>query len=287
MFCRRIFLFPVLLLLIVGCNSASPPTGKLSIGVVSFDESDRSVEQYSELKDYLGMQLNSLVELEPAYNEIKALEQIKRQEWDLVFAPPGLAAIAISQSKYTPMFPLEGGLQTRSVFVVLKESPIKDLNQLSGKVIGLGQPGSATGYYLPVYNLYGLTLAQVRFSPTPKTVLDWIAKGEIAAGAMSLAEFNRYRSDFPNTKFRILLTDSHQVPSGSIIISPTVDQTQQEQIRQALANASPSIAATAGYITNAPTPSYEYLIKVVNRVSPIAGRIKQQPAPLYEEGMTK
>ncbi|MGK7872597.1 MAG: phosphate/phosphite/phosphonate ABC transporter substrate-binding protein [Xenococcaceae cyanobacterium] len=251
--------------------------------MVSFGESDRSIEQYSALKEYLGAELNSIIELEPTYNELKALQQINRQDWDLVFAPPGLAAIAISQSQYLPIFPLEGLQKTRSVIVVLKESPITELPELAGKAIALGQPGSATGYYLPIYNLYGLTLSAVRFAPTPKTILEWIALQEVVAGALSLAEFNRYRSDFPYAQFRILDTDSHNVPRGAILVAPTVERNQQEQIRKALANVSPAIAADAGYIPNAPVPDYQYLIGVVARVTPIAERIKETPAPLYEK----
>lgn len=272
----------VILVLLMGCNSRSISSGKVSIGVVSFGESDRSVEQYAELKTYLGSQLNSIIELEPTYNEVQAIQEIQRQRWDIVFAPPGLAAISISQSQYQPLFPLEGALKTRSIIVVLQESPIANLSQLGGKVIGLGQSGSATGYYLPIYNLYGLTVAEVRFGDTPKTVLNWIASGEVAAGAMSLADFSRYRSEFPTAKFRILHTDSHEVPSGAILVSPKLTADRREQIRQTLGNVSSAVAASTGYITNAPVPDYEYLIEVVDRVNPIAERIKQTPAPLYE-----
>ncbi|AFY78416.1 ABC-type phosphate/phosphonate transport system, periplasmic component [Pleurocapsa sp. PCC 7327] len=262
----------------------SPPSsGQLTIGVISFEESDRSVEQYSELKNYLGSVLKSLVELEPAYNELKAIDQIKRKRWDIVFAPPGLAAIAISQAQYVPLFPTEGALKTRSVIIVLKDNPIENLNQLAGKTIALGQPGSATGYYLPIYNLYGLTLAEVRLAATPKNVLELIANREVAAGAMSLAEFNQYRSKFPGVRFRILHTDSHIVPSGAVLVSSDLDPAQKDQIRETLSKVSPAIASSAGYITNAPPPDYQYLIAVVDRVVPIAERIRQKPAPLYEQ----
>jgi phosphonate transport system substrate-binding protein len=277
------FLFLSVLLLLIGCNSKTPSSGKLSVGVVSLGETERSVEQYSKLKDYLGSELKTLIELEPTYNELKAVTQIKRKIWDIVFAPPGLAAIAISQSEYIPLFPLEGGLKTRSLIVVLNDSPIKDIRQLSGKIIALTEPGSATGYYLPIYNLYGLTLAEVRLTETPKAVLGAIAKQEVVAGAMSQADFTRYRSDFPGVRFRILYTDAHEVPSGAVLISPNLDDAEQEKIRKALTEVSPAIAASAGYITNAPVPDYQYLIEVVDRVTPIAERIKQKPAPLYEQ----
>jgi phosphonate transport system substrate-binding protein len=277
---RRRFLLKLLFLLTACKTAESPKRGKLSVGVVSYGEGDRSIEQYSAVTDYLGTQLKTLVELEPVYNEVKALEQIQRRAWSLVFAPPGLAAIAISEQQYLPLLPLEGIANARSVIVVLQDSPLKNLADLAGKVIALGQQGSATGYYLPIYNLYGLTLAEVRFAPTPKTILEWIEKKQVAAGALSLAELERYRSNFSGTTFRILRTDS--VPSGAILVGPRVERNQQEQIRKILESVSPKMAAAAGYIPNAKVPDYKNLIEVVQKVRPIAERIQQKPAPLYK-----
>lgn len=283
MLSRRIFILQLLLLLTACRQEAPPPQGKLIIGLVSYGEGIRSIDQFNSLKNYLESELKTLIEVEPAYNELKAITQIKRQIWSLVFAPPGLAAIAISQEKYQPLFPLEGINNLRSVIVVRKDSSLQKLSDLAGKAIALGQVGSATGYYLPIFNLYGITLAEVRFAPMPKTVLEWIEKKEIAAGALSKAEFDRYRAEFSTTKFRILYTDPHNIPTGSVLVGPTVDRNQQEQIRNVMRAASPAIAQAAGYISNGNIPDYKYLIQVVERVIPISERIKQKPAPLYEQ----
>lgn len=274
MFSRRLFLLKLLFLLTACATSETPRQGKLSIGVVSYDEGTRSLERYSVLNDYLAAKLKTFLELEPVYNEVKALDQIKRKIWSLVFAPPGLAALAISQEQYLPLFPLEGIAKVRSVIVVLQESPIQKLSDIAGKAIALGQPGSVTGYYLPIYNLYGMTLGKVRFAPTPKTILQWIENKEVAAGALSLDELERYRPDFSQTKFRVLYTDSHNVPSGAILIGPTVERNQQEQIRIALESAPPSVVEAAEYLPNAKVPDYKYIIQVVEKVRPIAERIK-------------
>lgn len=281
MLSRRLFLVIVFLIL-GGCRSVTPVQEQLTIGVVSFGQSQRSVDQYTDFKTYIEQQLQSLVELEPTYNEIKAVDEIERKRWDMVFAPAGLAAIAISQFQYTPLFPLEGTLENRSVIIVLEDSPLTNIRQLEGKTLALGQIGSATGYYLPIYNLYGLTLAEINFAATPKIILDEIAQKKVDAGAMSLAEFNRYRADFPKTSFRVLYTDSHPVPSGAVLVSPDLTPERKEKIQKVLTNASPALASSAGYITNAPPPKYDYLIEVVGRVRQISERIKQKPAPLYE-----
>lgn len=281
-----VFLLPVLWLLIA-CNPTENSTlKKLVIGVVSYGEGARSLEQYAELEDHLGAELKSLVELEPALNEIQAIDQIERQNWDLVFAPPGLAAIAISQAQYVPLLPREGGDRERSVIVVREDSPSVAIQDLAGQSVALGQKGSATGYYFPVFNLYGLTLAEIKFGSTPKEVLQWVEQGEVIAGALSLDELERYRSEFKDAKFRILQRDSHLVPSGAVLIGPEVDQDLQAQLLDALESASPKVKRSVGYISNAQPPNYEYLIKVVKRVQPIAQRIREKPAPLYESTET-
>lgn len=272
-----------LLLLMMGCAAEKPTLrGKLIIGVVSYGEWISSIDQFSTLIKYLAAQTKTVIELEPTYNEIKALEQVKRKNWSLVFAPPGLAAIAISQAQYLPLFPLEGITNLRSVIVVLKDSPFQKLTDLAGQAIALGEVGSATGYYLPLYNLYGLTLAEVRIAPIPKTVLEWIQNKEVSAGALSEAEFYRYRSEFSQAQFRILYTDPHNIPPGSVLVGPKVELNQQQEIRKAMQAAPPDIVAGAGYIPNGKVPDYEYLIKVVQRVGQISERIKQKPAPLYK-----
>lgn len=281
MISRRLFLLELLLLL-ASCQSKTPSvSGKLIIGLVSYEEEISSIDRLENFKSYLSGQLNKIIEIEPVLNEIRAIEQIKKQIWSLVFAPPGLAAIAISKSRYLPIFPLEGISNLRSVIVVLDNSPIRQLNELSGKVIALGQNGSATGYYLPIYNLYGTTLAEVKIASTPRTVLESIAKQEVVAGALSKAEFERYRADFPETKFRILYIDPHNIPSGSILVSPEIDRNQLERIREVMKAASPTLAQAAGYITNGTVPDYKYMIQVVERVMPIAQKITEKPAPLY------
>ena len=278
MFSRRLFLLTLLFLLTACRTAAIPKPGKLTIGVVSYGEGEQSIKQYAPLVNYLSTELKTIIELEPVYNEVQALEKIKRKTWSLVLAPPGLTALAISEAQYLPLFPLEGLEKTRSVIVVRQESSVKKLSGLSDQVIALGQPGSATGYYLPIQNFSGLTLAEVRFAPTPKTVLQWIENKKVVAGALSLAELQRYRSDFSQTKFRILHSDS--VPPGAILVGPKVEQYQQEQIRKALKSASPTVAAAAGYLPNAQVPDYKKLIEVVARVKRIAERIKEKPASI-------
>jgi phosphonate transport system substrate-binding protein len=182
----------LLLLILGGCKSPLSLDGQLVIGVISYVQGEESLDRYAKFKRYLAEKTGAHIDLEPAFNENKAFEQIKNHAWSLVFAPPGVAAIAIAEYQYLPLFPLQNVNHSRSILVVRDDRSIRELKQLEGEKVALGQVGSATGYYLPIYNLYGLTLAEILFAPTPKTVLEWVAQGKASAGAISLAEFNLY-----------------------------------------------------------------------------------------------
>ena len=276
----KIKLSVVLSTILWSCSSPSPISGeKLTIGVVGYNSEVRASEKYEPLQNHLASQINSIVELEPAYNERQALEQIQRQRWSLVFAPPGIAAIAISDKQYVPLFSLEKvGSRERSLLIVRKDSDIKNLADLSRKKIALGQVGSATGYYLPLYDLYGLTLDEVIFAPTPKGVLQLLEDEKVDAGALSEAEFQTYRSSF-QTDFKVL-RKSRFIPSGLVILSPTVDRNQQENISNAMRNAPASIVSDAGYIIADEIPDYEEFIKLIKKVQPLEQKVRQAPAIL-------
>lgn len=268
--------------LAVGCSRrTSEPIGKLVVGVVSYDAGARTVDQYEEFKQYLAQQTRAIVELEPVFNELQALEQVRRRAWSIVFASPGLAAIAIGQEQYIPIFSMQGVNNFRSLIVVLDESPIDSLGGLANEVIALGEPGSAAGYYLPLYDLYGLTLRQVRFAPTPKTMLEWISDGSIVAGAIAEDQFQLYRRDFPGVNFRVLHT-SRPVPPGLVLLGPTIDRNQQQQIEVALRQAPPTIVADAGYVPNVPLPAYDQFIQLIDKVRPLEDQVRQQPAVLVQ-----
>jgi phosphonate transport system substrate-binding protein len=279
---RRLFFLQLLLLTACGVKSiSSQGETRLVVGAVSYDEAEQTINRYARFNEYLGEETKALVQLEPTFNETKALERIHNQAWSLVFAPSGLAAIAIAQEQYLPLFPLQGINNLRSILVVREDSPIRNLKELEGQTVALGQLGSATGYYFPIYNLYGLTLAEILFAPTPKTVLELVAQGKVTAGAISKDEFDFYKSQLSQTEFRVLYTDPHNVPPGAVLTGPNIDRNRQEQIRKVLSEAPSVIAQEAGYIPNGTAPNYRYMISVVERVRSVAAHIREKPARLF------
>ena len=280
-FSRRLFLFNLLGLTFAACQSPKEFEGTLTIGVINYGGGEQIINQYAKFNSYLGEKTNSYIQLEPAFNENRAVERLQARAWSLVFAPPGLAAIAIARHQYVPLFPLIGISNLRSIFVVRKDNPISDLKQLQGQTVALGQLGSATGYYFPLYNLYGTTLAQILFAPTPKAGLELVAQGKAIACAVSEAELALYGSQLGPTEFRILFKDPHYVPLGVVLIGPSVERNRQEFIRKVMSDAPSGLAQEVGYISNGQVPDYKYMISVVDRLSSITSQLEKKPVRLF------
>lgn len=268
MYLKRVLL--IIILALTACGRPSSETiSKHNIGIVSYETSGNTLQKFAEFKNYLGTQLNSIIEIEPAYNEVKALEQISQQKWDLVFAPPGLAAIAIFRYNYEPIISLEGRDKTRSAIVVRSDSTFEKREDLAKQSIALGQKGSATGYYLPIYNLFGLRFSEVLYAATPQTVLQLLDEGKVAVGALSVADYNLHRRNFSPNRFKAIYIDNHEVPPGAILISDRLEPEQRERIKSVLAETPSFIASSAGYLPQEKIPDYTYLIGVIERVQNI------------------
>ncbi len=280
-FSRRLFLLDLLMLAVSGCESGTRPEGVLTIGVINYGGGNQIINQFANFKHYLGQKTKAHIQLEPTFNENQAINRIQARAWSLVFAPPGLAAIAIAGYQYTALFPLLDLSNLRSIIVVRQDSPLHDRKQLQQKTVALGEPGSATGYYFPLFNLYGLTLAEILFAPTPKTVLEWVAEGKAIAGAVSIADYNLYSPQLNQTQFRILYTDPHYVPPGAVLIGPSVDSKRQDYIRKLLSDFPSILASEVGYAPNGQLPDYQYMIAVVEQVKAIAAHIHEKPTHLF------
>lgn len=278
---RRMFMLQMLFA-IAACAAEEKSNQKLEFvtGVISYGEEKQALEKFTSFANYLGEQIKSIIQIEPTFNENLAIDRIENHAWSLVFAPPGLAAIASANYQYLPIFPLQMDGNIRSILIVREDSLLKQLKDLQGKTIALGQEGSATGYYFPLYNLYGLTLAEILFAPTPKTVIEWVQQGKVAAGAVSLEEFNLYKSKL-DAGLRILFTDSQNVPFGSVLISPKIDRSRQQLIQKYMKDAPPNLVQEVRYLPNSTPPNYDYMNSVVKRVKSIAAKLKSQPVRLF------
>ncbi|MEB3233159.1 MAG: PhnD/SsuA/transferrin family substrate-binding protein [Leptolyngbyaceae bacterium] len=271
------------LLLINACQPDPPlPVERLTVGVVTYHEGEQTLERYERFIQYLSQQTQTIVELEPVYNELQALERIQQQSWSIVFAPASLAAIAIDQSQYAPLLPLDNQGTLYSLIVVRQDSNLSELSSLQNTVLALGEKGSAAGYYFPLYDLYGLTFAEIRFAPTPKTALEWLSQGTVDAAALAEDQYDTHRSAITQTPLTILHR-SRPIPNGVVLLGPTIDRNQEELIRKVFQQATSDLTNDVGYLPNGTLPDYSHLLELIEKVQPLETRLQDTPAILTKE----
>ena len=284
---RRLMMFAIAPLAVTGLASCGDPvdttsTDKMTIGVVSYGETEVSLERYQRFQNYLAEETKIAFELELAYNELQAVQQIESSNWSLVFAPPGLAVLA-GKRGYSQLFSLDDADKSEhSLIVVRADSLAQSLDDLAYQTVAMGEPGSAAGYYLPLYNLYGLTLEAVEFAPTPEKLLQWVEEGTVAAGAISEQDFAQYKTAFTDADFRVLHQSKRNIPSGVVLLG-VVERGQGEFVKRVMETAPATIASDAQYIPTAPLPNYQDMVKVVERVRPLEDQVKRSPAVLTLE----
>lgn len=279
---RRLFLLQILFF-VTACATGIRSSKHLRsvIGVISYQEGKETIERFSRFCEYIGKRTNTIIELEPAFNEHIAIERLKNTTWSLVFATSGLAALGKAKYQYNPIFPLQENTRSYSILVARANSKLKKISDLKDETVALGLPGSATGYYLPLSKLYGLTLGDIIFAATPERILELVLEKRAVVGAMSREEFIRYSPQFDRSKFRVLFTDPRKIPPGSVLISPNLERNRQSFIIEYMKEAPPALIQETGYIPNGKVPEYQDLISAIEKISNIEEHIHSKPARIF------
>ena len=203
----------------------------LVIGVLS------SPDQYQPLADYLRAELGSdlmdvIVEGDSDLSYQEAKNQISQQNWDLVFAYSPMNSMAAHDVGYqwvARMFP-EFPPFYQSVLYVRADSPINSITDLnSSHTIALNNFGSASGFYRPIYDLYGKTL-RVIMQRGGGQIKELVLSGEadVGAGPLGVAE------DDPELKIIHVSTD---IPGSGFYLSPLLSPSDRERLTQILLSA--------------------------------------------------
>lgn len=216
-----------LALLLAGCQRGEEGTasvcgasGRLKVGVVGSIEGDETVAAQRldaatlfGLRDRLMAASRCEVELEPVQSPEQAHQRLTDQAWDLAFLPPGLMAFAMDRpTPYRPVRLLGTPRRSRSSIVVRADSSIQERRHLEAARLGLLPRGSLTGFYLPLYNLHGVSLAKVVYASDYAGLLQLLGKGVVDAIA-----WDESRSD-PPLPLRRVLVDQRPIPLGALVI---------------------------------------------------------------------
>lgn len=160
------------------------------------------------------------------------------------------------------MFPDREPYYSSAIFV-RKDSPINSLGDLNAQTkIALGDFNSASSFYMPVYDLYGKTVA-VTYGHRGRRIRDMVLEGKVDAGA---GTYERIK-DNPAYK---LIHISRKIPGPSVYLSPQLGETERQQIKDALLTAPSDIKSQAEFVES-PEVDYTEFRKISQRVEMVLG----------------
>ncbi|NOX42413.1 MAG: phosphate/phosphite/phosphonate ABC transporter substrate-binding protein [Gammaproteobacteria bacterium] len=206
----------------------------LNVGLLPYLSTNRLIDTYKAIKDYLQNTLNRPVRLITAPDFKTYIQRTIEGEYDIYHTAPHFAAYAESKashrrlSRFTRM--LDGNV------IVRKGSPIKAVKELSGKVL-------ATPDRLAVITMLGEMLVQengmqpgknitLRNAGSHVNAILSVTRGNADAAVVSAAIFER-QPDSTKSKLRIL-TKTKQIPHTMFMANSTIAEEDYNAIKKAL-----------------------------------------------------
>lgn len=249
-----------LVLVLTACSNPSGsdtalcgPAGRLRVGLVGAQEGRASSaaalvsdQDQFRLRELLTASSRCEVQLEPVLSPEQARLRLQQGEWDLAFLPPGLTALALEQDGgYGLVRQLGRRQNSRSQLLVRQTSPYRDRADLRGVRLGLLPRGSLTGFYLPLFNLHGLTFSQVRYALSYAELMRQLRAGEVDViawdGALPLGP----------SDVRVLHEDGHGIPMGALALRQPLLQADYKPFLAQLDQNVSQLPASLGYATGA------------------------------------
>ena len=204
--CLAVLTLAILALGAVSAATAAPAHDSLVIGSISRSIKEE-IETFRPLADYLKLRLSAVgirdVDIVVATTAGEMSRQLANGDVDLYIDSPFMIARMSREAGAKPFLRRwkKGMAEYRTLFVVRKDSGIRSLDDLRGKVIAFDDPQSSSGHLLPRAMLLvrGYRLIEVSdpaapvppdaigfvFSMDDVNTMFWVDHGKVAAGVTS------------------------------------------------------------------------------------------------------
>ena len=199
------------------------------------------------LRELLTVASRCEVQLEPVLSSEQARLRLQSGDWDLAFLPPGLTALALEQGgSYGLVRQLGRRSNAKSQMLVRADSGFETRGDLRGRRLGVLPRGSLTGFYLPLFNLYGLRFSEVHYALSYAELRAMLTNGEVDVIA--------WDGSLPidSTRFKVLHEDSHVIPLGALALSQSLLQSDHQpflrQLDENVTQLPPSLGYASGVI---------------------------------------
>ena len=250
----------VLIALHTLCAGPQPASAaeQLNLGMIS-DSPARTIKKFAPLLDYLrnkGLPMGQVIN---ARSLDEMTELLKNKKVDFVFESSNSAIRMMDEAGAIPILIREkdGIREYNSVIFVNKNSPVKKMTDLLGKIVVFQDPKSTSSYFLPRNLLAGAGLDLIEanepvpgkvayyFSRSDPNVLAHVKLGKADAGGTS----SEAVAHLP--QFRILQPESGYVPRHVVLVRDGVDY---GELKKALLSLAKDPAAS-DVLTTAETPT--------------------------------
>jgi phosphonate transport system substrate-binding protein len=243
------------LALIIGCNESATetrtdqdsPKGLLSIGLVPELNIFNQIERYEPIADYLSKKMGFNIRLRVFARHGDVVRAFADEGLDAAFvgsfayvlahANVGVQAIAREES-------MLGKSTSHGLIFVRKDRPIKDLNDLKGKIFVLVDRATTAGYLFPLayFNSFGiqepeLFFGETYFSGTYQGAVYDVLDKKADAGATKDTVIKRLAEVDSRVKNELVfLARSSEVPDNCLVVRNTLDKAIKAQVKKILLN---------------------------------------------------
>ena len=198
----------------------------LNLGMVDSKPS-KIIKRFTPLMKYLESKGLPKGKVHVAKTKDQMAEYFKSGKVDFMFESPYLAVKLMDDAGVRPVIIREksGVKKYNSVIFVKKDSPVKELKDLVGKVVAFEDPGSTSSFMLPknLLETNGLKIQESK-KPIPGVVAYYFSKDDdntiyqVKAGKMADAGGIKKSKVEGSADFRILTPESSFVPRHVMLV---------------------------------------------------------------------
>jgi phosphonate transport system substrate-binding protein len=239
--------------ILAGCAPKPSPGGSLSspntksigdtltLTIVPYEAAEKLQEEYQPMADYLAMKMGvpngKFISINDYAGVIAALQT---GQVDVVYLSSFPYALATSKMKLNPLaMPwVRNNLLYRGIIFVRADSPIKTVQNLSGRTVAFGDPGSTSGYLLPrgLLEKEGILPKLKRWynAGDANVVAKAVETGTADAGAAYELVFEvAYRGHPEKAKDFRVIAHTEYIPNGIYVARGDMPAEQVEKLKKA------------------------------------------------------
>lgn len=235
------------LVALTGCSSSTAAANEaeaqtIKIATLPAGDDPTAVNPYIALGELLEAETGMDVEIIDAPDYLGVVEAVRAGHTDFALMSAFPSALAVNTGEVDALFTWPGTPDPVSVCYVLADSPIQSIEDLEGKTVGFADPGSSSGFFMPVHLLDSAGLErdvdyQAMFTGGHDRSALAVKEGQIDATCTASSLIQMQGSDyfpFEDGEVRIIGESIPMDVSMAIISSQSISDEKREALLKAL-----------------------------------------------------